>query len=95
MWALLIVSFSVIVTCLAINLLSAGEDYRSPGNFGSYPNSGMYTFNPETIFESLEQGKADVFTPYFGNPDDVELYYDPLEWLQSDCQPPQLSTIHK
>jgi hypothetical protein len=44
----------------------------------------MYTFNPETIFESLERGKADIFTPYFGNPDDVELYYDPLAWVQLD-----------
>lgn len=80
--ALIIALFLLGVACLAINLFTSEEDYRRPERFGSYPVSGMYTFNPETIFESLEQGRTDVFTPYFGNPDDVELYYDPLAWSQ-------------
>lgn len=82
--ALIAILFLIAATCLTINLFTLKEDYRQPGRFGSYPENGMYTFNPETIFESLEQGRADVFTPYFGNPDEIELYYDPLVWSQSD-----------
>ena len=80
---LIIVFFMIITAWLAIKLFIPEEDYRSPGRFGSYPNGGMYTFNPETIFESLEQGDADVFVPYFGDPDAIELYYDPITWSQA------------
>jgi hypothetical protein len=82
--ALIIVFFLIVVVRLAINFFIIEEDYRRPGRFGSYPNSGLYTFSPETIFESLEQGEIDVFTPYFGGPDEIELYYDPITWSQSD-----------
>jgi hypothetical protein len=83
-WALIMVCFLIVAAYLAINLFIPEEDHRSPGRFGSYPNSGMYTFNPETIFESLEQEETDVFTPYLGNPDETKLYYDPITWSQSD-----------
>ena len=82
--ALIIGFLLIVVACLAINLFIPEEDYRRPGNFGSYPNGGLYTFNPETIFASLEQGEADVFTPYFGGPDEIELEYNPINWSQSD-----------
>ena len=83
-WVVIVICFLIVAAYLAINLFIPEHDYRSPGNFGSYPNSGMYTFNPETIFDSLEQEKTDVFTPYFGNPDEIKLYYDPITWSQSD-----------
>jgi hypothetical protein len=82
--ASIIVLLLLIVAFLAIRFLIVDEAYKSPGRFGSYPNSGMYTFNPETVFESLEQGKSDVFMPYFGSPDEIKLYYDPITWSQSD-----------
>jgi hypothetical protein len=72
-WSLIIVFLLIVVAFLVINLFITDEDYGRPGRFGSYPNSGLYTFNPETIFESLEQGEIDVFTPYFGGPDEIEL----------------------
>ena len=81
---LIIVFFLIVIAYLTINLFIREEDYRSPGRLGSYPNSGMNTFNPETIFKSLEQGNIDVFTPYFGSPDEIELYFDTITWSQSD-----------
>jgi hypothetical protein len=81
----LMIGFFLIVTaCLAISLFIPEKDFRSPGRIGSYPNSGMYTFDPDTIFETLEQGEIDVFTPYFESPDETELYYDTITWSQSD-----------
>ena len=82
--ALAIVLFVIVAAWLAMKLFIPEEDYRSPGQFGSYPNGGMYTYNPETIFASLEQGDTDVFVPYFGNPDAIEQYYDPITWSQED-----------
>lgn len=79
-----IVLFLMVFIFLAVNLFIPDEDYRSPSRFGSYPISGMYTYNPETIFVSLEQGDTNVFLPYFGNPDAIERYYDPITWSQAN-----------
>lgn len=82
--SLIIVLFLIVAAYLAVNLFIREKDYRSPSRFGSYPEGGLYTYNPETIFESLQQGEDDIFTPYFGSPDDITLYYDPVTWSQSD-----------
>jgi hypothetical protein len=55
-----------------------------PGVRRYYPENrwGDYQFNPKTILASLDQGKADVFTPL---PDDfVDIEYTDIEWAQSD-----------
>lgn len=83
-WALIIVFFLIVFAFLIVNLFVSEEDYRMPGRLGSYPDSGSYTFDPNTILESLDKGDFDVFTPYFGNPDGIKLNYDPIAWSQSD-----------
>lgn len=93
--ALIIAFFLIVAACLAMKLFIPEEDYRSPGRFGSYRNGGLYTFNPETIFESLEQGDADVFIPYFGDPDEIDLYYDPITWSQPDYLKVAIALIQK
>lgn len=81
---LITVLFLIVITYLAINLFITEKDYRSPGRLGSYPEIGSYTYNSNTILESLDRGETGVFTKYFGSPDDIEIYYDPISWSQSD-----------
>jgi len=83
-WMLIIVFMLMVFVFLGINLFIVEEDYRRPGRLGSYPHSGSYTFNPETILESLNRKESNVFTAYSGSADEIELYYDLITWSQSD-----------
>ncbi len=56
---------------------------NNPGFLGSYQNNGYYRINPETILGDLDQGKTDVFTPFFGDPDNIKDFYTTV-WTQSD-----------
>ena len=78
-----ILSFIVLVI-LANKLFFVEEDYRSPGTFSSYPNSGLYEIDPETILGVLNQGEIGVFTPFFGDWDRDEPHYDSIAWTQSE-----------
>lgn len=48
-----------------------------------YLESGYYTFDPETILESIDQSNTNVFTPFYGHPDEIEHEYA-IAWTQSD-----------
>jgi hypothetical protein len=64
-----------------------GENYRySPKHFSTYTyhQSGYYEIDPETILGLLDEGKTKVLTPYFGDLDRDEPYYDDIAWLESD-----------
>jgi hypothetical protein len=62
-----------------------GEDLnRSPAYFSVYPDSGYYEIDPTTILERLNHGETNVFTPFFGDWDREEPYYDSITWTQSD-----------
>ena len=64
-----------------------GENYRySPGHFSTYTyrDSGYYEIDPESILDSLNRGETKVFTPFFGDPDRDEPYYESAAWSQSD-----------
>ena len=77
----------VILTILACQILVFlfGEDYRNPpGSFSAYPNSGYYEIDPETILYMLSLGKTDVFTPFWGDWDRDQPYYDSIAWTQAD-----------
>jgi len=86
-WRLITFLFLVILIVLVsqIILFLFGEDYSgSPAYFSAYPNRGYYEINPETILTNLDQGKTNVFVPFFGDTDRDEPYYDSIAWTQSD-----------
>jgi hypothetical protein len=83
-WRIAIVLAVLILVGITIRLSYSEEDYRSPGSFHRYPDSGYYEIDPDTILDSLEHGETDVFTPFFGDPDRDEPYYTSIAWTQAD-----------
>ncbi len=62
-----------------------GEELnRSPGYLSAYPKSGYYEIDPTTILTRLNHGETNVFTPFYGDLDRDEPYYDSIAWTQSD-----------
>lgn len=57
---------------------------RFPGRL-TYPSEGEYDIDPESILESLEQGKTDVFDPVISTPEfNAYLPTGSYPWNQSD-----------
>lgn len=86
-WGSIIILFLVVLTLLICQVLVflVGEDYiGSPALFGVYTESGTYEINPETLLEKLDQGETDLFTPFFGDWNRDEPYYDSITWTQAD-----------
>lgn len=66
----------------SIYLDQAGKP--NPSIASDYNNGAFYKIDPETILASLDQGKANVFTPFSGDPNNTSVSYLPINWTQSD-----------
>lgn len=56
----------------------------NPSIASGYENGGFYKIDPETILGSLDQGKANVFTPFSGDPNNTGVSDLPINWTQSN-----------
>jgi hypothetical protein len=76
----------VFVTLICVDEIIGRRDMRtSPSLLTSYPSTGYYQIDPETILSKLEQGKTDVFVPLLEDPDMAEPLNDvPYSWTQAD-----------
>jgi hypothetical protein len=70
------------LTALVSQLFNSPRDYRNPGYFSSYPNSGYYKIDPETILESLDRGETNLFTPLSEDPSQVKSLHNSISWTQ-------------
>jgi hypothetical protein len=81
LWALL----CIFTIALGVRLFWYDAGYSNPLHFTSYPQSGYYEINPETLLVNLNQGKEDVFTPASDDIWNREVpNYDLIKWSQSD-----------
>jgi len=76
----------IYIVSLAYDLnLRNDQSISNPGYLDSYPETGYFKINPETILRSLSQGNADVFMPSLEDPNSVEpLTHGSFSWAQGD-----------
>ena len=71
------------VMCL-FGIFSSIDNYERP-NFSLQPNIGHFIIDPKTVIESLDNGRADIFTPNLqGERSNTILFEEPINWKQRE-----------
>ncbi|RJP48911.1 MAG: hypothetical protein C4583_13400 [Anaerolineaceae bacterium] len=85
--AIAILGMITVLCALVILFPDDNQDYYNYPNFSLQPEMGSYLIDPETIFDSLNNGETDTFVPNLGQIDgglpDV-VFEKPINWKQSD-----------
>jgi hypothetical protein len=75
---------SICVVVMSDSIFMDQQTNRYPSVLLSgYSSTGSYKFNPETIFKSLNQEDADIFSPLDAIPE-MQEFLIPLMWKQTD-----------
>lgn len=82
--SVIIIIFLTIVTIFACQL-PGDKEPEYPSTIGTFPETGNYAIDPETIIESLDHGVTNVFMPLLATPSvDTILPSGSIHWKQSD-----------
>ena len=82
---ILLLGLALILISVYINNMNSERSVRNPGYLSSYPNTGYYKIDPESILASLAEGNTNVFTPLIQEPDLVtQISNLPISWSEGD-----------
>lgn len=84
-FSILLLGIVFILMFVYINNMNIERSERNPGYLSSYPNSGFYKIDPNSVLVSLAEENVDIFKPLLQEPDSVTQVSNlPISWSEGD-----------